>query len=123
MQVNDQSGLPYYEQLVLRVKQQIVQGILQPGDRLPSVREMARQEQLNPNTVSKAYKQLEAQQVITTVHGKGTYVREAVPSAGDSAQVIASKKQLLTLLTEIRYLGVPLDEVVDWIKTAYEGVE
>ena len=63
MQVNDQSGLPYYEQLILHVKQQIVQGILQPGDRLPSVRDMARQEQLNPNTVSKAYKQLEAQQV------------------------------------------------------------
>ncbi|KRK35009.1 GntR family transcriptional regulator [Levilactobacillus parabrevis] len=123
MQVNDQSGLPYYEQLVLRVKQQIVQGILRPGDRLPSVREMARQEQLNPNTVSKAYKQLEAQQVITTVHGKGTYVREALTPAGDSAQVIATKKQLLTLLTEIRYLGVPLDEVVDWIKAAYEGVE
>ncbi|UIF29158.1 GntR family transcriptional regulator [Levilactobacillus brevis] len=123
MQVNDQSSLPYYEQLVLRVKQQIVQGILRPGDRLPSVREMARQEQLNPNTVSKAYKQLEAQQVITTVHGKGTYVRETTPPAGDSAQVIASKKQLLTLLTEIRYLGVPLDEVVDWIKAAYEGVE
>ncbi|WP_341780359.1 GntR family transcriptional regulator [Levilactobacillus sp. HBUAS70063] len=123
MQVSDQSGLPYYEQLVLRVKQQIVQGILRPGDRLPSVREMARQEQLNPNTVSKAYKQLEAQQVITTVHGKGTYVRETTPPAGDSAQVIASKKQLLTLLTEIRYLGVPLDEVVDWIRAAYEGVE
>ena len=123
MQVNDQSSLPYYEQLVLRVKQQIVQGILRPGDRLPSVREMARQEQLNPNTVSKAYKQLEAQQVITTVHGKGTYVRETTPPAGDSGQVIASKKQLLTLLTEIRYLGVALDEVVDWIKAAYEGVE
>ncbi|NLR08492.1 MULTISPECIES: GntR family transcriptional regulator [Lactobacillaceae] len=123
MQVNDQSSLPYYEQLVLRVKQQIVQGILRPGDRLPSVREMARQEQLNPNTVSKAYKQLEAQQVITTVHGKGTYVRETTPPAGDSAQVIASKKQLLTLLTEIRYLGVPLDKVVDWIRAAYEGVE
>ena len=123
MQVSDQSGLPYYEQLVLRVEQQIVQGILRPGDRLPSVREMARQEQLNPNTVSKAYKQLEAQQVITTVHGKGTYVRETTPPAGDSAQVIASKKQLLTLLTEIRYLGVPLDEVVDWIRAAYEGVE
>lgn len=122
MQIND-SSLPYYEQLVLRVKQQIVQGILQPGDRLPSVREMARQEQLNPNTVSKAYKQLENQQVITTVHGKGTYVREAVTVAGDSAQVVASKKQLMALLTEIRYLGVPLDEVVSWIKTAYEGAE
>lgn len=122
MQTND-SSLPYYEQLVLRVKQQIVQGILQPGDRLPSVRDMARQEQLNPNTVSKAYKQLESQQVITTVHGKGTYVREATTAAGDSAQVVASKKQLMTLLTEIRYLGVPLDEVVSWIKSAYEGAE
>ena len=122
MQMND-SSLPYYEQLVWRVKQQIVQGILKPGDRLPSVRDMARQEQLNPNTVSKAYKQLETQQVITTVHGKGTYVREAATAPGDSAQVVASKKQLLTLLTEIRYLGVPLDEVVSWIKQAYEGVE
>ncbi|MGX6427746.1 GntR family transcriptional regulator [Levilactobacillus yonginensis] len=121
MQMKDQSGLPYYEQLVLRVKQQIVQGILQPGDRLPSVRDMARQEQLNPNTVSKAYKQLESQQVITTVHGKGTYVRETTEQPGDSAQVVATKKQLLTLLTEIRYLGVPLEEVVTWIKAAYEG--
>lgn len=122
MQMND-SSLPYYEQLVWRVKQQIVQGILKPGDRLPSVRDMARQEQLNPNTVSKAYKQLETQQVITTVHGKGTYVRETATVPGDSAQVVASKKQLLTLLTEIRYLGVPLDEVVSWIKQAYEGAE
>lgn len=122
MQASDTS-LPYYEQLVLQVKQQIVQGILQPGDRLPSVRDMARQQQLNPNTVSKAYKQLENQQVITTVHGKGTYVRETVTAAGDSAQVVASKKQLLTLLTEIRYLGVPFDDVVSWIKEAYEGAE
>lgn len=123
MQVSHASGLAYYEQLVLRVKQQIVQGILRPGDKLPSVREMARQEQLNPNTVSKAYKQLESQHVITTVHGRGTYVADATTTPGDSAQVVASKKQLLTLLTEIRYLGVPMDDVVSWIKAAYEGVE
>ena len=123
MQVNDNSSLPYYEQLVLRVKQQIVRGILQPGDRLPSVRDMARQEQLNPNTVSKAYKQLEAQQVIMTVPGKGTYVRESVAPADNGAQVIASKRRLMSLLTEIRYLGVPANEVIGWIKTAYEEAD
>ncbi|KRL47621.1 transcriptional regulator [Levilactobacillus spicheri DSM 15429] len=123
MQVKDTSGLPYYEQLVLRVKQQIVQGILQPGDRLPSVRDMARQEQLNPNTVSKAYKQLEAQQVIVTVHGKGTYVREAGEPADNAAQIVASRQRLLTLLTEIRYLGVPANQVIGWIKTAYEEAD
>ncbi|KRN02066.1 transcriptional regulator [Levilactobacillus senmaizukei DSM 21775 = NBRC 103853] len=123
MQVSHESGLAYYEQLVLRVKQQIVQGILRPGDKLPSVREMARQEQLNPNTVSKAYKQLESQHVINTVHGRGTYVADTTTTPGDSAQVVATKKQLLTLLTEIRYLGVPMEDVVSWIKAAYEGVE
>lgn len=123
VQVNDQSGLPYYEQLVLRVKQQIVRGILRPGDRLPSVRDMARQEQLNPNTVSKAYKQLENQQVITTVHGKGTYVKETTDPAGQTAQIVATKQRLLTLLTEIRYLGIPAADVIDWIKTAYEEAD
>ncbi|QMU08929.1 GntR family transcriptional regulator [Levilactobacillus suantsaii] len=123
MPVSDQSRLPYYEQLVLRVKQQIVRGILRPGDRLPSVREMARQEQLNPNTVSKAYKQLETQNVIRTVHGKGTYVRETNDAVADTAQVVASKQRLLSLLTEIRYLGVPADEVIEWIKTAYEEAD
>lgn len=120
MPANDGSGLPYYEQLVLRVKQQIVRGILQPGDRLPSVREMARQEQLNPNTVSKAYKQLEAQQVIMTVHGKGTYVQTTSKTTNNPQQVKAIKRRLLPLLTEIRYLGVPVDEVIEWIKTAYQ---
>ncbi|MCW3779371.1 GntR family transcriptional regulator [Levilactobacillus namurensis] len=120
MQLRDESSLPYYEQLVLRVKQQIVQGILQPGDRLPSVRDMARQEQLNPNTVSKAYKQLETQQVIMTIRGKGTYVRDTTTSGDNTAQITASKQRLLTLLTEIRYLGVPASDVISWIKTAYE---
>ncbi|MDT7012963.1 GntR family transcriptional regulator [Levilactobacillus namurensis] len=120
MQLRDESSLPYYEQLVLRVKQQIVQGILQPGDRLPSVRDMARQEQLNPNTVSKAYKQLETQQVIMTIRGKGTYVRDTTASGDNTAQITASKQRLLTLLTEIRYLGVPASDVISWIKTAYE---
>ncbi|PTM22020.1 GntR family transcriptional regulator [Lactobacillus sp. PFC-70] len=120
MQLRDESSLPYYEQLVLRVKQQIVQGILQPGDRLPSVRDMARQEQLNPNTVSKAYKQLETQQVIMTIRGKGTYVRDTTASGDNTAQITASKQRLLTLLTEIRYLGVPAGDVISWIKTAYE---
>lgn len=123
VQVNDSSSLPYYEQLVLKVKQQIVRGILQPGDRLPSVRDMARQEQLNPNTVSKAYKQLETQQVIMTVHGKGTYVRESDQETDNTTQIIATKQRLKTLLTEIRYLGVPADEVIGWIKTAYEEAD
>ncbi|BBM21408.1 acetoin transport repressor, GntR family [Lactiplantibacillus plantarum] len=75
MQIDHGSRQPYYAQLVTGIEQDIAHGVLQPGEQLPSVREMARQHLLNPNTVSKAYKQLEAQQIIQTVPGKGLTCR------------------------------------------------
>lgn len=65
------NGAPYYEQLVMQIKQQIVQGRLQPGDKLPSIRAMAVEMHLNPNTVSKAYQILERQRAVYTVKGRG----------------------------------------------------
>ena len=69
MQIDHGSGAPYYAQLVTGIKQDIAHGVLSDGEQLPSVRVMARRHLLNPNTVSKAYKQLEAQHVIQTVPG------------------------------------------------------
>lgn len=66
--------LAYYERLVLKVKDQVVRGILQPGDKLPSVRETAQAEKLNPNTVAKAYKQLEVDGVIEVQPGRGSFI-------------------------------------------------
>jgi GntR family transcriptional regulator len=79
--INKTSSKPYYEQLILSIKEDILHGILQPGDRIPSVREMAKQLLMNPNTVSKAYKVLESEQVLITIKGKGTFVKtlENVP--------------------------------------------
>lgn len=73
--IDKNSSKPYYEQLVLGIKQQVVTGILQPGDRLPSVRELAKELLMNPNTISKAYKVLEVENVIVTVKGKGTFIK------------------------------------------------
>ena len=56
LSIDKTSSKPYYEQLVLSVKESVIQGVLQPGDQLPSVREAAKQLLMNPNTVSKAYK-------------------------------------------------------------------
>lgn len=75
MQIDHGSRQPYYAQIVTGIEQDIAHGVLQSGEQLPSVREMARQHLLNPNTVSKAYKRLETQQIIETVPGKGTYVK------------------------------------------------
>ncbi|EHN58685.1 MULTISPECIES: GntR family transcriptional regulator [Oenococcus] len=68
------SKKPIYLQLVDRIKNEVATDILSANDQLPSVREMALQERINPNTVAKAYKELERQEVIKTLTGKGTFV-------------------------------------------------
>ena len=68
--INKTSSKPYYEQLILSIKEDILHGVLRPGDQIPSVREMAKRLLMNPNTVSKAYKILENEQVLITIKGK-----------------------------------------------------
>lgn len=70
---------PIYTQIIDGYREQIVTGILQPGDRLPSVRELASQLAINPNTIQRAYRQLEMEGWIVTMQGKGCFVC-SVPS-------------------------------------------
>ena len=65
---------PIYTQIVDGFREQIISGILQEGDRLPSVRELASQLTINPNTIQRAYRELEMQGWIATVPGKGCFV-------------------------------------------------
>ena len=65
---------PIYTQIVSGFRDQILAGILQEGDRLPSVRELAAQLAINPNTIQRAYRELEMQGWIATVPGKGCFV-------------------------------------------------
>ena len=65
---------PIYTQIVENFRSQIAAGILQPGDKLPSVRELAAQLTINPNTIQRAYRELELQGVIQTLPGKGCFV-------------------------------------------------
>ena len=75
---------PIYAQIMDAVKEKIASGILQPGDRLPSVRELAAELAINPNTIQRSYRQLEMEGWIATVPGKGCFVC-AVPT-GDPKQ-------------------------------------
>ena len=68
------SARPIYAQITDGLRQQIAAGILQPGDKLPSVRELATQLAINPNTIQRAYRELEQGGVIVTLAGKGCFV-------------------------------------------------
>lgn len=74
------SGVPTYLQLVQQVRQAVQLGILAPGDRLPTVKEVVGSLAINPNTVLKAYRELDREGLVTGRRGQGTFVREAVPS-------------------------------------------
>ena len=74
IQLNYRDARPIYSQIVDGFRQQIRAGILAEGDRLPSVRELATQLTINPNTIQRAYRELEAQGWIATVPGKGCFV-------------------------------------------------
>ncbi|KRL61378.1 GntR family transcriptional regulator [Latilactobacillus fuchuensis] len=120
MIIDKTSAKPYYEQIIWMIKEQVMQGILQPGEQIPSVREMARQLLMNPNTVSKAYKLLEVQRVIVTVKGRGTYIAERQTEQRDIAKQQQIQQKLDELVLEASYLGVAQTEMTEWLVTSYE---
>lgn len=77
--VDPASGLPLYLQIIQQVKWRIATGTLRPGERLPSVRDVAAELRINPNTVAKAFTELERDGVVETRRGSGTFVAGAAP--------------------------------------------
>ena len=73
------SGLPIYTQIVNQIQSQLVNGILKPGDQLPTVRALAQELRVNFNTVARAYRILDEERIISTQQGRGTYITEIPP--------------------------------------------
>ncbi|GGI65900.1 MULTISPECIES: GntR family transcriptional regulator [Enterococcus] len=116
--IDKQSSRPYYEQLVLGIKEDILHGILEPGDKIPSVREMAKELLMNPNTISKAYKILETEHVLVTVKGKGTFVKQAESGPRDLRRIHELQQQFNELIIEAKHLQVTEKEIKQWLREA-----
>lgn len=110
---------PLYEQLMWRIKSQVASGALRQGDKLPSVREMALIEGLNPNTVAKAYKALEQQQVIETVAGKGAFVLGHEATATDERLLVSIQQRLDEVIIEAKRAAIPRSQLQHWIDLGY----
>lgn len=117
IQINDRSLLPIYEQIVNQMKELIVKGGLREGDKIPSVREMSATLLINPNTVAKAYQELERQGVIATVRGKGTFVCKPASSPGmERERGEQLREELKRLIVEARHLGIANESFKQWIQ-------
>ena len=118
VKIDKDSHRPFYEQLVIGIKEDILQGILEPGDQISSVREMAKILLMNPNTISKAYKVLESEQVLVTVKGKGTFVKQVESRPRDLRRIEELQQQFNELVIEAKHLQVTETEIKQWLKEA-----
>ena len=105
---------PIYAQIIDSIKEQITAGILHTGEKLPSVRELASDLAINPNTIQRAYRSLEAEGWIVTVPGKGCFV-----SANSDCQT-QERNRLLTIFDEtcaaLASLGMTREELTERIR-------
>lgn len=121
--IDVRSSRPIYEQIIDGIKENILKGILMPGDKLPSVREMSSLITTNPNTVSKAYMELERQGVIETIRGKGTYVSSDYKPRVEENRMEKLKEDIKKIILEAHYMGIKIEDIVELINESYEEVK
>ena len=110
---------PLWSQIEEGVRHLVASGALRPGDALPSVRDLAREQRINPNTVAKAYQRLAEAGILETRRGEGTFVAERPPAmpAAEKARVLREgATRLATLATN---LGATRAEAVQAVQAAW----
>ena len=118
--LNPRSSTPIWEQIVNQVKELIIKGVLLPNDQLLPVRELSTQLLINPNTVSKAYRELERLGVTETFRGKGTFVSSEINLKADQKSIDKVKQALKQLIVESSYLNIEQETFMDWVKDYME---
>ena len=113
-----QDRRPLYEQVEEKLRHLIINGALEPGSRMPSVRQLAMELSINPNTIQRAYAQLEGEGLIYPVKGKGNFI-------ADSEEVRKISKasyteELKTLIRKGKAMGMEAEELIYIIRECYK---
>ena len=115
IQLDLQSGVPVYRQIIDQVLGGISAGNLKPGDQLPTVRQLAVDLSINPNTVVRAYRELEIREILSTQQGTGTFITEKPVKTNE----IEHQRQLTQLandfLARAGAAGITLQELLDYL--------
>lgn len=122
IQLDFRDHRPLYEQIKDKMKELIISGVLKANERIPSVRELAQSLTINPNTIQKAYKDLESEGFIYSIRGKGNFITPLDTNV-HQARKNELMKELKKLTLELMYLNTPKDELVNFIDDTYEKRE
>lgn len=118
--IDVKSGVPLYRQIIEQVKVRVARGDVGPGDQLPTVRQLAVDLSINPNTVIRAYRELEIQGVLETHQGSGTFVSSRKPEINGLEKQRMLDQILTNLLARASTYGLTLDDVLEGLRQRKE---
>ena len=121
--INTTSDKPIYEQIIDNIKELSLKKILKPDDKLPSVRDMASILSVNPNTVGRAYQELERQKITHTVRGRGTFISSDTDFPIDKDRIIKAIENLRDICVELGHLGFDEEKLIGEIKKIYSDIK
>src|SRR5918998_978276 len=119
---NPSSGVPIYLQLMEQVKHGIETGALRPGDQLPGIRPLAEELVINPNTVAKAYRELEHEGVIELRHGAGAFVAGTAVAKKVTGRLREAQATVSAAVDRLRARGLTEEEIRRLFEAALAGV-
>lgn len=119
--VDPASGVPIYMQIINQVKRATASGLMKTGDQMPSVRELAMELTVNPNTIAKAYQELEREGIIKTLRGVGTFVAENEVKIVHEERVKAIMTAIEKVIVEAHHLGFSDEELKRYFEEKLQG--
>ena len=114
--INSTDGVPIYLQVVNQVKHLVAAGRLEPGEEMPAIRVLAEKLVVNPNTIARAYLELERAGIVTKRQGLGTYISETPLLISQREKLRALTARADALLVDARHLGVGVDQVLELVR-------
>src|SRR5438094_4853027 len=115
LHISPNDGVPIYLQIVNQVKYLVASGRLEPGEELPPIRTLAEQLLINPNTVARAYRELELAGVVTKRRTAGTYVSDTTSPLARRQRLKIVTERVDALLAEARQMNIGTDDLVELI--------
>lgn len=120
IQLDNSSGVPYYRQIIRNIETMKASGRLLPGDKLPTIRALAIELKINPNTIAKAYNELEIRGIVKTQVGRGTFISDMDSEQDDrkiNQEIIDTVKKFLN---DLKILNVDYNDIPELIRQCQE---
>jgi GntR family transcriptional regulator len=123
LHISPHDGVPIYLQIVNQVKYQVASGRLEPGEELPPIRALAEQLLVNPNTVARAYRELELAGVVIKRRTAGTYVSDSASPLARRQRLRIISDRVDALLAEARQMNIDIEDLIELIHKRDEAMQ